>query len=256
MDETLSSNPSKFRNLRAFWKVSFIKIDDEENQALKDIILKNNQESLFDPENKIFESKYIPTHIEIGEKIEQNNNYLFHLNEIISSCADDSYLRHEMALEAAILFQLSSGYKNTIDNFGNWDYLSHQVIASPFKPVDYMDKMDIFGYSFIKGYDPTKSKFLVIEIKKDGAQEEDIEQLLKYVDWVKDEYAHGDYSMIRAFLVTHEFSDKVVDHAEEVGIRQFTIGRRPPLSKEWADMNLIKYSFDIDSNSVKFSKIE
>ncbi len=256
MDEALASNPSKFRNLRAFWKLSFIKIDDEENQALKDVILKNNQEALFDPENKTFTSEYIPVHIEISKKLEQNDDYLFNLNEIVFSCAEDSRLRHEMALETAMLFQLSIGHENTINTFGNWDYLSHQVIASPFKPVDYMDKMDIFGYSFIEGYCPTKSKYLVIEIKKDSAQEEDIEQLLKYVDWVKDEYAHGDYSMIRAFLVAHEFSEEVINHASEVGVRQFTIGRRPPLSKEWADMALIKYSFESSSNSINFSNVE
>ncbi|WP_400246667.1 hypothetical protein AB3U99_07445 [Niallia sp. JL1B1071] len=46
MDDVLASNPDKFRILRAFWKVSFIKIDDEENKALRDIILKRNEEHL------------------------------------------------------------------------------------------------------------------------------------------------------------------------------------------------------------------
>ena len=36
MDDVLASNPSQFRMLRAFWKLSFIKIDDDENQALID----------------------------------------------------------------------------------------------------------------------------------------------------------------------------------------------------------------------------
>ena len=38
MDEVLASKPAAFRMLRAFWKVSFIKIDDVENKALNEEI--------------------------------------------------------------------------------------------------------------------------------------------------------------------------------------------------------------------------
>ena len=33
MDDVLASNPTKFKMLRAFWKLSFLKIDDDENYA-------------------------------------------------------------------------------------------------------------------------------------------------------------------------------------------------------------------------------
>ncbi len=46
MDEALSSNPEKFRMLRTMWKVSFIKIDDEEDKALQDVILKRNEDCI------------------------------------------------------------------------------------------------------------------------------------------------------------------------------------------------------------------
>ena len=39
--------------------------------------------------------------------------------------------------------------------------------------------MDIFGYRYIKGYD-TISKYMVIEIKKDAAQRDVIDQIMKY----------------------------------------------------------------------------
>ena len=51
MDDALSSNPDKFKMLRALWKLSFIKIDDEESQALVDIILKRNEENIFNGNN-------------------------------------------------------------------------------------------------------------------------------------------------------------------------------------------------------------
>ena len=48
-----------------------------------------------------------------------------------------------MALEATLCDVLTR-HDDTV--FGHWDYISRQVVASPFKPVDYMDRIDIFGY--------------------------------------------------------------------------------------------------------------
>ncbi|MEW6578790.1 MAG: hypothetical protein AB1435_06300 [Chloroflexota bacterium] len=190
MDDVLSSNPSAFKMLRAFWKLSFIKFDDEENQAFRDVILKRNQHLLSNPVvgNGIFDFR--PVHDRIAKKL--SSEYLIDtgMASILSSCAEaeGDRLRHEMAVEAGILHQLAIKDPETCELFGDWDYLSHQVIASPFKPIDYMDKMDLFGYAYLPEYKPTQSRFLVGEIKKDAAQFEDVDQLLKYVDWVKDEY--------------------------------------------------------------------
>jgi hypothetical protein len=67
---------------------------------------------------------------------------------------------------------------------------------------------------------------------------------MKYVDWVKDEYCHGDYEMIHAFLIAHEFESGTVKHAQDVGMRKYTVGMRPTQSFEWNNLKLVKYSFD------------
>ena len=121
--------------------------------------------------------------------------------------------------------------------------------------MGYMDKMDVFGYSYIVGFSPTKSKYMVIEIKKSAGTKDDIEQLLKYVDWVKDEYCFGDYSMIDAFLVGYSFSTDVTEHKKSVSLRKYTIGRRPALSLEWKNLTIIKYRFDPESIRLLFSTI-
>src|SRR4051812_44960519 len=97
----------------------------------------------------------------------------------------DISLRHEKAGETGLIYQLTSLEPETVDLFGKWDYLSHQVAASPFKPVDYMDKMDVFGYRNIPGHAPTVAQYLVIELKKGIIGRDDLLQLMKYVDWVK-----------------------------------------------------------------------
>jgi len=253
MDDVLASNPSYFRMLRAFWKLSFIKVDDDENQALIDAIVRKNQHLLDNPGNEVYPSNYQGFHNNLLTRL----NPQYHLNskDILASCANGSYIAHEMAIEAGILHQLSIREPATVQLFGEWDYLSHQVIASPFKPIDYMDKMDVFGYSYIRGFNRTKSKYLVVELKKDGATFDDVNQLMKYVDWVKDEYSFGDYSMIEAFLIAYNFPDDVIAYAHQVGERKYIIGRRPACSGTWSNLKLIKYAFNPGTGILEFQEI-
>jgi len=243
IDDVLSSNPNAFRMLRVFWRLSFIKFDDDENQAFRDIILKRNQTALSNPtsDNKF---DYNPYHAAASNKLLPAHGFGPGISAVLRNCADGDRLKHEMAIEAGVLHQLFIQDSQTITIFGTWDYLSHQVAASPFKPVDYMDKMDLFGYAYLTGFRPTKSRFLVGEIKKHRGISQDVEQLMKYVDWVKDEYCHGDYEMIHAFLIAHEFESEIVKHAQDVGMRKYTVGMRPTQSFEWNNLKLVKYSFD------------
>lgn len=253
MDDVLASNPSAFKMLRAFWKVSFMKFDDLENQAFRDVILRTNKEFLETSGNK-FKTNFTKTHETIAKRLNKHN-YNLSAVPILESCHEKDFVKHEMAIEAGLLEQIVKKEKNTIKIFGSWDYVTHQVIASPFKPIDYMDKMDIFGYLYLKEFKPTISKYLIIEIKKDNAINENIEQLLKYVDWVKEEYCHGDYSMIHSYLVAHEISDEVIEHKNNVSKRKYTIGRRPPITNEWDNLNLVKYSYNSNTGNIDFELI-
>ena len=49
MDDILSYKPNTFKMLRAFWKTSFIKISDEENRSLKEIVMLRNKDILDTP---------------------------------------------------------------------------------------------------------------------------------------------------------------------------------------------------------------
>lgn len=238
MDEALVSNPPAFRMLRAMQNVSFIKLDDIENQALKDIIIKKNENcltqdnssSIYNIDNSFLDS--------LSHQL--LDNYVLRYNDLVGDLINSNgSLRHELALEATLCDVLTR-YDNTI--FGHWDYISRQVVASPFKPVEYMDRIDIFGYRYIPGYN-VKSKYLIIEIKKDVAKPDVIGQVMKYVDWVKEEYAHGDYSMIEAYVVAHGFRSEVFDARNEYAVRNYIQGYRPISSCVWNNLRLIKYNF-------------
>ncbi|WP_294377077.1 hypothetical protein [uncultured Clostridium sp.] len=247
MDDVLSSNPSKFRMLRAFWKLSFVKVDEEENKALKDIILKRNEKFISSDDGNSFvydkeKQKSILSKV--------NGQYAMDSKSILKSCNDGNHIKHEMAIEAALLDILS---KSRDSIFGKWDYISHQVVASPFKPIDYMDKMDVFGFKYIDGFD-TISKYLAIEIKKDAAKKDVIDQVMKYVDWINEEYAYGDYGMIQAFIVAYDFGDDVIEYRNSVCIRNYTRGRRPTIPGLWRNVRLIRYSFS-DERGIEFYEV-
>lgn len=247
MDDALNSNPDKFKMLRAMWKVSFIKIDDDENKALFDIILKRNEENLVQRKNYF---EYSSTeHARIEKEVRDYHRLSAYA--ILLNCSNKGAIGHEMAIEAA-LCNLLANYDSTV--FGEkWDYISHQVVASPFKPVNYMDKMDIFGYRYIKGY-KTISKYIIVEIKKDAATPEVVDQIMKYVDWVTVEYAHGDYSMIEAYVVASDFSEQVIQEKEKDAIRGYVKGYRPAESCLWTNLKLVKYKYD--NNELSFEEVK
>lgn len=248
MDDVLASSPQSFKMLRAFWKLSFIKIDDEENKALIDVILKNNEENLFLQTNTFTVST--ASH----DRIRQISNENYHVNSdnILAVCGNkDGQVGHEMALEVGILDYISN---QRTQLFGSWDYLTHQVIASPFKPIDYMDKMDVFGYRYIPGFN-TISKYLVIEIKRGIADKEVVNQVMKYVDWVNQEYSFGDYNMIEAYIVAFDFPESVIKMKNENAKRNFVKGGRNAVSLNWDNLKLVKYRFDSQLKKLHFFEV-
>lgn len=248
MDDVLTSNPKSFKMLRAFWKLSFIKIGDEGNKALIDVILKSNEESLLRQEKIFTESKTIHHRI----KQIANENYQVNSDNILGACSGkEGRILHEMELEVGVLEYISKQKTNV---FGNWDYLSHQVIASPFKPIDYMDKMDIFGYKCIPGFN-TISKYLVIEVKRDTADINVINQVMKYVDWVNQEYSFGDYNMIEAYIIAYDFPENVIQMKNEHAKRNFVKRGRDARSQIWDNLKLIKYHFDSEQKALHFIEV-
>jgi len=255
MDDILTSSPKSFIILRALWKRSFIKFTEEENQALKNILLRRNVNAIKKPKNKTFQVDYKSHHKKIELKLKNNNHYNTSIKPLLETIANnDGSIKHEMAIEAALVHQISSKDQKTVSIFGEWDYISHQVIASPFKPIDYMDKMDIFGYRYIENQKPTIHKFLVIEIKKGDIDKQDVIQLMKYVDWVKNEYAFGDYSMIDAFLVGFSFNKEVLISVNDIVERKYIYGVRPSVSDTWKNVKFIKYEYKSNNNTIDFSE--
>lgn len=234
-DEILTYKPNTFKMLRAFWKVSFIKLGDEENGSLKEIFLLRRQHETQTPTGVFSEDG--STHAAIAAH--DLNDHIITPEEMLRTCTNRGRAKHEMALEAAVVYDLCH---SRIPELGYWDYVSHQVIASPFKPIDYMDKIDVLAMRYLPD---TKipCKYLVAELKKDLADDGTIDQVLKYVDWVCSEYAYGDYETIDACIIAAEYPDDIAAYYHNVVQRYYTLGSHPVRNKQWNKLTLLKYTY-------------
>lgn len=233
MDDVLLYKPNAFKMLRAFQNKSFIKIDDVENMALKQFLfLRNHNSTEFFDFNESFHKK-----ISVMNLI----NYRIDTNKVFNENYENSEIKSEMLLEACIVdFLMKNKFMDE-----NWDYITHQLIASPFKPINYMDKIDVFAYKFLNEF-PDKNnrpieKFLVLELKKDIADKNTINQLLKYVDWIAKEYASGDYSMITSGIIAKKYSSDTYLIMKKIAERSYIRTTHPPKNEVWNDMKLFCY---------------
>ena len=234
-DEILTYKPHTFKMLRAFWKVSFIKLSDEENESLKEIFLLRRQSQTQNHMGILNESE--ETHAEISSR--NLENYRITHEKMLRTCTQGNKVKHEMALEAAVVYDLCN---NRIPVLGYWDYVSHQVVASPFKPIDYMDRIDVFAMRFLPGT-KVPCKYLVAELKKDMAYRATIDQVLKYVDWVCDEYAYRDYEAIEACIIAAGYEEGIDEYFNDVVKRYYTLGSHPVRNKIWGNLKLLRYHY-------------
>lgn len=229
MDEVLQYKPEAFKSIRTNWKRTFVKIDDEENKALKELFYlrayDENTNYGLEVDNYILKSRL-------------TNEHILNYKDIIKCTKKGKRLMHEMAVESVTLAKIKLVENNL---FGNWDYLTHQVCASPFKPVDYMDKMDIFAYRYTE-IDGEKviSKYMVIELKKDCANVDTIAQVTNYVDWICNKYAYGDYSLIEAYILASDFESGMLSRCN-LYERVYNLGSHPIQVKKWNNLKFIKY---------------
>ncbi|MBR6125405.1 hypothetical protein IKQ19_17740 [Candidatus Saccharibacteria bacterium] len=250
MDDVLQFRSNAFKMLRAFEGLSFIKIDDEENRALREYICLKNEFAYSNIKSHSFEfdnSKH---------KSLISMNLSPHKMNIINAMRRNDFsttIYSEMFVESILLQHLSEQQEIPL---GKWDYVSHQIIASPFKPLKYIDKIDIFGYRFSGHYNGSPkliTKYLLVELKKDKINKAALEQTMQYVDWICKEYASGDYSLIEAYVVGRSTVRSINEDKKEICQRAFISSSHPATPQKWNDLHVITY--DLSNTCISFSEL-
>lgn len=257
MDEALMSYPDAFRALRVVENVSFKKMDDEETYALISLLLKKNLPDLIVDETAMYDSSM---HEIVAQKLKADDSYKMTAHSILLNYPiwNDNGIQREMMVEAALMEALAQG---TIKGLPPMKYFSHQVAASPAKPISYMEWMDAFGYSeatkLRESGIPEKysiDRYYVFEIKRGaltaGAKKIKKEardvcgQIMKYVDWVAGQYTNGSYPMVDACIVANSFDETFLSYCVNKCIRNYNSGYREAIPEIWKQLHFIEYKFD------------
>jgi hypothetical protein len=265
MDEALTADKyGAMRQLRVFWKRSFMEVEDDEAQLLADLLFQKNRVPLMAakrdrrggaPKQFFGDSRIAASHSAAAKKA-SSGEYAFDPARIVKRYVkEDGSISQEAAIQAWLVYHLTEGTPWVKKVFGRFDVVINQVAASPFKPPDWMDKIDVFGYSrrtFVEHLPPTVTNYKIIELKrhtnKEVAEEgtNPIDQTMKYVDWVANTRAGGDYSLVKAFLITRGFESDDISYAAKVAKREYVVPRRPFTPDEWQRLTLVSYKAGAD----------
>ena len=277
MDEALMAYPDSFKSLRVIQGRTFIKLDDEESMALFSVLNRRNtavraESCDWDPPE--FDKSI---HKSVKTKVEKApESYRFSIESLLLNYQPwgENGIQEEMAIEAAVINFITRNHDGSV--FDKLEYVTHQVSASPAKPVEYMEWMDVFGYSvsdyLVEQAIPIQfaiDKYYVMEIKREvlslpiskrgkvTAQMRGsmavAHQLMKYVDWVAKNYASGNYPMVKGVLIANGFDDNFIEYCKKMCIRNYNMGYRDALPAIWDSIELISYSFD--GKTISFKKV-
>jgi len=227
-------------------------MEDEEAQLILDLLLRQNEpylNGLVEPDAWVYTDESDPQHSSVRSRAEELQTYLIKLDHLIDQYSDTAtgVIRHEALIQAWLARALAKHDPEVTTVVGDWDYLANQVPASPQKPVEFMDRMDLFGLIY-RTFEPSVSattiRYKIVEIKKDRVtSSEAIEQLMKYVAWVAHTRAGGDYGPVEAYFVARGFSDRVLDYVITRAARDYIIPRRPYGPRRWDRLTLVEYRY-------------
>jgi len=170
------------------------------------------------------------------------------LDTLVSDHTSGDVVSPEAVLQVWLVGNRAIKTQSVTAVFGEWDYICNLYPASPVKPRDYMDEMDIFGYSLapaLNSIPPYVQTFKVIEVKSQRqvyTPSNVVDQVMKYVDWISVTRSGGDYGLIEASIVANDFDNELIDYAKKQAMRSYVIPRRPYATKQWNNLKLVKYA--------------
>jgi hypothetical protein len=104
IDDALSAFPLTFKILRTFEKRSFIQLPDVEAEALQMLILRRNRDALTGVREEAHRRSVERAFRSLQSRITPRHH--LDIRPVLRAASPKGVLQHEMALEAAVLWQL------------------------------------------------------------------------------------------------------------------------------------------------------
>jgi hypothetical protein len=137
----------------------------------------------------------------------------------------------------------------------------HELAASPPKPPtfgDWIDLMTTRSYPTLTGDARRAIHYEVIEVKKGSfgilsqMYDKNIPQVMKYVDFIAQRYAGGNYAAVSATVIARRFGDPLLERHRQaqqvesgVSTRAYVLDPHDPNpTRTWQQLRLLTYSWD------------
>jgi hypothetical protein len=176
------------------------------------------------------------------------DDHLFDPRRTVHTATDGNALK-EAAAQVWVAHGLARRKLDSV--FDPWSYVANLEPASPLKPREYMDEIDLFGYSTFETAGPHAVRYVqryhLVELKgKPGETLIDaVRQAMKYVDWIAHERAAGDYSEIHASVLTSRHGESLDPHAldeiRKIRLRNYVEPARPYAARDWQKLRLVTF---------------
>jgi hypothetical protein len=206
-------------DLGVFTKKSHHPITTNEGKELIRLLLRNNPIFV---EPDIVPEPYFPSTVSpLPLSFDSDNN---------------GRLEYEGHLNAWFMQSFARGkLKKLIGDYG--DFLN-------FVPTSFNKVMDIF-LTHITTIDSVDilHKFTCMELKKGTVLEDDLNQIIRYENWLIRKLADGDSEMIQSILVGFDFNEKVLDYCK----------KRKAIDEK--TVRLIKYRISLERNNLILEEI-
>ena len=193
---------------------------------------------------------------------------------------DNGQVKREAGLHSLLIEHIRTLGPNWSNIASPPDFVDifHELAASPPKPPQYADRIDLFSTRETPMAPGLPVHFDIIEAKRDpilpkrGRTGEDViqdslPQIMRYVDFVAANYAGGNYAAVSASYVANSFSDDIKDAFRQAKSGQShlasTINRSYVLSPRdtnptnvWNDLNLLEYEWDFAGGLLSLTAVE
>lgn len=262
MDEALGADARGYVTVLPFFSgVSFARVDEFETAHLAALLSRAANGS------QTVRSRHKSRHAHAAALVKGHGGaFDMDVDALVRRHAKKRRLRHEALLEAWLVDALTDSQRwqlvrNVFGRSRPWTFVGWQVPASPFKPPQWIDRMDILAYDVAPRPEtdlirvPVAHSYFAAELKKGRASVDDVMQAMKYVDWLAHKYQGGDYAGISAAVIAADFPREVREHAGREGLRRYIRPRRPYGTSEWRDLLLIRYQVERQGAAISLEAV-